>query len=938
VPERLPIYEIEAEIVARLKQNRRLIVQAPTGSGKSTQVPQMLLQNGFLDAGQVVVLQPRRLAARMLAARVAQERRAELGREVGYQIRFEHVAGPETKIKYVTEGILLRQMVQDPKLAGVQALIFDEFHERHLYGDITLAQALDLQENARPDLLLLVMSATLDAGVLQPYLNPCATLSSEGRTFPVGIEFAARRAPSNPPPVWDLAAEAFGDFVRAGGVGDVLVFMPGSYEIHQTIEAIRQTSESKGFVILPLHGELAPRDQDAAVARYEQPKVVVSTNVAETSLTIDGVRLVIDSGLARIPRYDPNRGINTLLIEKISRASADQRAGRAGRTAPGHCLRLWSHQEHLERPTHELPEIKRLDLSEVVLTLKAAGVRDLRRFRWLEPPKEEALAHAEELLTDLGALRVGQASSLSQSNTAEKSGIGDESALPSLSPRPSPLGRGSGDPSVPRGPKAPDSSAAAAQIPSPWGEGAGEGEGAGHETSASKLRSAPGTRTDLTPHLEITELGRRMLAFPVHPRYARMLLAAQEYGCVYQACLVAALTQGRDLLIRNPGKQVESSREDLFGERASSDFWILMRAWNYAAKNGFRLEACRKVGVHAVTARQVGPLLDQFLEIARREGLRAEPVSVPDEALQKCILIGFSDRVAWRLDEGTLRCELVHNRRGTLARESVVQHSPLLVAAEVREVEGREQSVNTLLSLATAIESDWLRTLFPDDLRSEPRVYYDAAARRVYAEEQLRFRDLALSARRLEPPPADAAARILTDEVLQARLVLKNWDHSVEQWILRLNLLSQWCPDLQLPPIQEADRRHLVEQICHGAISYKDIKDRQVKSVIQSWLSDAQQDLVEKHAPERLSLSNGKNPKVTYVGDGPPYIALRIQELFGVQTTPRLAMGRVTVLIHILAPNMRDVQITQDLAGFWKEHYPRIKQELQRKYPKHEWR
>lgn len=937
MPERLPIYEIEADIVAQLKQNRRLIVQAPTGSGKSTQVPQMLLEHGFLKAGQVVILQPRRLATRMLAARVAQERRAELGREVGYQIRFEHVAGPETKIKYVTEGILLRQMVQDSKLAGVQALIFDEFHERHLYGDITLAQALDLQENGRPDLLLLVMSATLDAGSLRSYLEPCAVLSSEGRTFPVETEFASRRTTSNPPPAWELAAEAFGDFVRAGGVGDVLVFMPGSFEIQQTIEAIRQSPESKGFVILPLHGELAPRDQDAAVARYDQPKVVVSTNVAETSLTIDGVRLVIDSGLARIPRYDPNRGINTLLIEKISRASADQRAGRAGRTAPGRCIRLWSHQEHLERPTHELPEIKRLDLSEVVLTLKASGVKDLRRFRWLEPPTEEALAHAEELLTDLGALRVGHGSSMSLFSTPDKSGIVDGSVLHSPSLQPSPSGRGSSDSSNPSGIDASNSSATATEIPSPWGEGKGEGK-IGHRTSTSELRDAQGTQADPRPPLEITNLGRRMLAFPVHPRYARMLLAAQEYGCVYQACLVAALTQGRDLLIRNPGKQVESFREDLFGERASSDFWILMRAWNYAAKNGFRLEACRKIGVHAVTARQVGPLLDQFLDIARREGLRAEPASVSDEALQKCILIGFSDRVARRLDEGTLRCELVHNRRGTLARESVVQPSPLLVAAEVREIEGREQSVNTLLSLATAIESDWLHDLFPDDIQSEPRVYYDTATRRVYAEEQLRFRDLALSSRRIEPPPAEAAARILTDEVLQGRLVLKHWDHGVDQWILRLNLLSRWCPELQLIPIQDQDRRHLIEQICHGAVSYKDIKDREVKSVIKSWLSDGQQELVEKHAPERLTLSNGKSPKVTYVADGPPYVALRIQELFGVQATPRLAMGRVTVLVHILAPNMRDVQITQDLAGFWKEHYPRLKQELQRKYPKHEWR
>jgi ATP-dependent helicase HrpB len=843
--ERLPIYEIEDEIIARLKEHRRLVLQAPTGSGKSTQVPQMLLKHGFLASGQVVILQPRRLAARLLAARVASELGVQLGQQVGYQIRFEHVAGPGTKIKFVTEGILLRQMVADATLRGTQVLIFDEFHERHLYGDITLARALDLQEKERPDLLILVMSATLEAGMLENYLKPCSVLRSEGRVHPVDIDYLPWKPGSHPPPVWDLAADTFAQHVRSGGEGDVLVFMPGGYEIGQTIEAIRHCPESRGFLLLPLHGELPPREQDAAVARYDGPKVVVSTNVAETSLTIDGIRLVIDSGLARIPRYDPNRGINTLLIEKISRSSADQRTGRAGRTAPGRCVRLWPMADHATRPDHELPEVKRLDLAEVVLTLKAAGVAELRKFRWLEPPDEPSLAHAEELLTDLGAL-----------------------------------------------------------------------DHSGH----------------------ITGVGRRMLAFPVHPRYARMLLAAHEYRCVYQACLVAALTQGRDLLIRNPGRDAERFREDLFGDRAASDFFILMRAWSYASKNNFSLDACRKAGVHAVTARQVGPLHQQFLGIAREEGLEVEPKPMSDEALQKCILIGFSDRVARRLDEGTLRCELVHGRRGVLARESVVQRSPVFVSAEVREVEGADKTVNTILSLATAIEPGWLHEFFPDDMQGAPRVFYDSTTRRVYAEEQVSFRGLVLSSRRVEPPPAEAAGRLLAEEVLAGRLVLTGWDHGVEQWILRLNLLSRWCAELLLPPLTDADRRHLIEQLCHGAFSYKEIKDRDVKPVVKSWLSGPQQELLEKHAPERLPLPNGRNPKVTYVPDGPPFIALRIQELYDVTATPRIAMGRVPVLLHILAPNMRPVQITQDLAGFWREHYPRIKSELQRKYPKHQWR
>ena len=514
----LPIYDIERDLVARLRADRRLILSAPTGSGKSTQVPQMLLKNGFLESGQVVILQPRRLAARLLAARVAEELGVQLGQEVGYQIRFDNVTSAKTRIRFVTEGVLLRQMLDDSRLRGVSALIFDEFHERHLYGDITLAQSLDLQERHRPDLNLIVMSATLDADILTQYLSrndqpepppstagsseianpnrrkfPCSVLVSEGRTFPVNIEYAEKPAYADPRPVWEQAAAAFSDYVHNGGEGDVLVFMPGGFEINQTLEAIRHTSEAKGFILLPLHGELPPKDQDAAVARYERRKVVVATNVAETSLTIDGVRLVIDGGLARLAKYDSNRGINTLLIEKISQSSADQRAGRAGRTAPGTCMRLWSREEHGHRAPRELPEIKRLDLSEVVLNLKDAGVEDLRKFRWLDAPEENSLAHAEELLLDLGAIHKTQ---------------------PDVTPSPT----------------------------------------------------------------AITPIGRKMLAFPLHPRYARMMLAAQEYGCVYQAALVAALTQGRDLLIRNVDRDTNSLREDLLGEKATSDFWILMRA------------------------------------------------------------------------------------------------------------------------------------------------------------------------------------------------------------------------------------------------------------------------------------------------------------------------------------------------------------------------
>jgi ATP-dependent helicase HrpB len=541
-------------------------------------------------------------------------------------------------------------------------------------------------------------------------------------------------------------------------------------------------------------------------------------------------------------------------------------------------MRLWSRDEHAHRDAQELPEIKRLDLAEVVLTLKAAGVEDLRKFRWLEPPDEKSLEHAEGLLADLGALKaVAQA----------------------FQPA------GSGDFPVAR--------------------------------SADGQECPPNPQTRMSA-LQITPVGRKMLAFPVHPRYARMLLAAQEYGCVYQACLVAALTQGRDLLLRNMDRDTKSLREDLLGEKASSDFWILMRAWTYAAKNQFRIDACRKLGIHAVTARQVGPLLEHFIHIAKREGLDVELRQIKDEALQKCLLVGFSDRVAARLDQGTLRCELVHKRRGVLARESVVHHAPLFVAAEIREVENKDKELNTILSLATAIEASWLREIFPDDIETELKVQFDPTQKRVMAAELSRFRGLALSAKRVEPPPVDAAARLLAQEVVAENLTLKEWDHAVEQWILRLNLLSKWCPEFELPPIKDEDRKHLIEQICHGAFGYKDIKDRDVRPVVKSWLSRAQHELLDKHAPERLTLANGRTPKVTYEASNPPHIALKIQDLYDVTQTPKIALGRVPVLVHILTPGMKPVQVTQDLGNFWREQYPRLKSELQRRYPKHEWR
>ena len=841
----LPIFAIEQPLRDALNAHKRLILTAPTGSGKSTQVPQMLLDGGVLDNGQVIVLQPRRLATRMLASWVAQARGVRLGGEVGYRMRMDNVASAATRICYVTEGVLLRQMLADHALPGVNALIFDEFHERHLYGDITLARALQIQESVRPDLIIMVMSATLDIGVVEKYLQPCAVLASQGRTYPVEIEYLPQ--PAGDAPIWELAVRQTQRLVGEHDAGDILIFMPGAYEISRTVQLARDKLGPQ-FVVFPLHGELTARDQDAAVAKYERRKIVVATNVAETSLTIDGVRLVVDSGLARIPRFDPYRGINTLLVEKISRAAADQRAGRAGRTAPGQCLRLWTTHEQEARPFQELAEVKRLDLAEVILTLKASGVVDVKRFRWLESPEPRALDRAETLLTDIGAI----------------------------------------DPSTG----------------------------------------------------EITELGRRMLAFPVHPRYARMLLAAQEFGCVRPVALIAALTQGRDLLLRQSRKLSQDMEGELFDGENESDFFLLMNAWRYAERNGFHPERCRRLGINAQAARQVGPLFDLFLGIAEQERLDIREKPIDKSAVQRCILLGFSDQLARRLDDKSLRCDLVHGRRGVLARESVVRDARLLVVAEVREVEsgGRERTLNVLLNLATAVKEAWLHELFPRDFHEARTVALDPELRRVVARTERRFRDLLLEETLSDNPALDEAAAILAREVTAGRCKLENWNDAVEQWILRVNLLREWMAELELPAITGEDRAVIIEHICHGAVSYGQIENRPVLPVVKSWLSNQQQKWVEYYAPERIQLPRGRYAKVVYSVDGPPTISARIQDLYEIKDGLWIANRRIPVRIQVLAPSNRPVQVTENLTVFWSETYPKLKAQLQRRYPKHEWR
>ena len=839
----LPIDGLQADLVAACGRVRRLVLRAPTGSGKSTRIPQMLLDLNLVQ-GQIVVLQPRRIAARLLAARIAQERGVRLGGEVGYQIRFERVESAQTRIKFVTEALLLRQMASDPELKGVGAVVFDEFHERNLHSDVALALARRLQETHRPDLLIMAMSATLDTEGVAKWLGSAETLAADGRAHPVQIEYT--HLPRNSTrPIWDAAAEQVRRVLQEEDEGDILVFMPGSYEIMRTIGAVRNLPESGGVDILPLYGELPPEEQDRAVKPSPGRKVIVATNVAETSLTIPGVRAVVDAGLARIARFDPHRGIDTLLVEPVSQASAEQRAGRAGRTGPGRCIRLWSQTDHEARPLREVPEIKRVDLSETILLLLSSGWGEAATFPWYEKPDDKALQRALTVLADLGAV------------------------------------------------------------------------------------DAQG---------KLTNLGRRMSVFPAHPRYARMLLAAGDLDCVYEVCRIAGLAQGRDILFRKVDDRTENARDSVEQEDGS-DFFPRLALLQRAVEMKFDADACDRFGVHGQAARQADQAARQFLRLAEGQGLPVSDRVADPAAVRRCLLLGFSDRLAVRLDAGTLRCALVHGRTGELRRESSIRNAKLLVAAEVDEIQARG-GVTTYLSLATAIEESWLQELFPAEFSTVNQVRYDGSQRRVVTRVERRFRDLVLEAKERDDAPSDAASRLLAEEVAAGRLELEKWDAPVDAWIRRVNFLSKHCPELGIPPFDEAARRMVIEEVCAGAVAYRDIRDRPVFGVVRGWLTHEQAMALESYCPEKIILPRKKHPaRIEYTEDGQAEVEATVQELYDFPGSKlRVCLGKVPMVVCIQSPARRTQQRTTDLDAFWKGSYEGVKKELRGRYPKHEWR
>ncbi|MBI93231.1 MAG: ATP-dependent helicase HrpB [Gemmatimonadaceae bacterium] len=846
----LPIYEVADKVVAELGNVGRLVLSAPTGSGKTTQVPQILLDAGCAGDGQILVLQPRRLATRLVALRVAQELGTQLGQIVGYQTRHESRQGPDTKILFLTEGLFLRRLLSNPQLSGIGAVVIDEFHERTIAADLSLGLCRHLQATGRPDLLLVVMSATLDTEALSQWLD-CAALHAQGRSFPVDIDYAPGRPEA---PVWVRAEHALRRWLQTGKSGHILVFMPGSFEIRRCLEAFASTAKQSegGFDVFPLYGGLPPDQQDLAVAPGERRKVIVSTNVAETSITIDDIGCVIDSGLARVARYDPTRGVNALLIQNISLASAQQRAGRAGRTARGTCLRLWPESEAHARPPHDAPEIERVDLAEAMLLLAAFGIDPSQQasFRWLDPPPVERFDRARELLRQLGALDAEDV---------------------------------------------------------------------------------------------LTPIGQEMVDIPAHPRLARMLSLAHERGVGERGCVWAALVAERDICQRPLASRYRTIPDSGW----PSDLAARAAAWDQARRSRFDSRRCDTLGLNAGACREVNRTVDQF----RRWMKNLAPPSDPqnnssdghdeDQILARCLLAAFLDHVALRRSPDTRLCEMDGRRRVTLDRDSVVGDSQTLIAVQLREVEASRAEgggVHTIASLATAIESGWIAEEAQAVVSSSSQLVWDVEEKAVFEIQGQRFGALLLDEHRRRAANSVQAAQLIVDRLLNGQLRFDRWDDAVDAWLARARCVAEWFPERSLSTYDEDDLAIIIAETVGEASRWGAVRQAPILDHLRHALSWEDQQFVEEMAPERIRLPTGHGMRIVYTPGQPPRGRAKIQDLYDVSETPRVAGGRIRLLLEILAPNFRPAQVTDDLPGFWKRTYPELKKELKRRYPKHEWR
>ena len=872
----LPIDEVLPEVIAALKTSRSLVLVAPPGAGKTTRVPPAVLKAGLLanrEHPNLVMLQPRRVAARASAQRIAEEQGWELGREVGYHVRFEKKISPNTRLRVLTEGILSRQLLADPFLEGVGCVILDEFHERSLHTDVAIAMLREVQQTVRDDLILIVMSATLEAEPVAKFLGGCPIVRSQGRLFPIEQLYVQPPPAPLPDQVADVVHRTIAGDLRSNDTGgDVLVFLPGAEEIRRTAQQLETLARDQNVLVVPLHGSIPFEEQNRALRPADRRKVILATNIAETSLTIEGVRTVIDSGRVRVAGYDPERGLDRLELKWISKASAAQRAGRAGRTAAGRCVRLWTERHHHSLDDYELPEVKRVDLAGTVLALHAWGADEPRTFGWYEQPPEETLAGAERLLVMLGALGVG--ATLASPSSLSSAKAGDASVAP-------------------------------------------------------------------TKGAKITPLGKRIMSLPTHPRLARLLVDAADSGIAREGATIAALLSEKDIVLTDNSVPPWARGPSTVGP---SDLLLRMDLLAALERSDFR--NARDRGVDWMAAKQVVRTRDELLRLARGAGeaKHAPDRSASEDDLLKLPLLAYPDRVARRRASNPGNGVMVGGVGVKLAAESVVRQGELFLALDARS-DARSTAREALVRVASRVEMSWLEELFPQSIRRERGAAFDAQRQRVIGRATTYYLDLLLAEELTGGVDPVAAAAALYEALAPRLSELIAADEQLAALYKRVEMLERALPShlwpLKTPTLGVPPPAELLREACAGATSVADVKARLASHATANLTYEARQ-LLNDQAPESIAVPTGNRLKLDWSAASVdplrgPVLAVRLQEVFGWTDTPRVLGGVVPVVLHLLGPNYRPVQVTQDLRSFWSSTYFQVRKDLKARYPKHAW-
>ncbi len=816
----LPIHDALRPLAEALAARNRVLLQAPPGAGKSTVVPLALLDSEWLGEAKILMLEPRRLAARAVARRMAQLKGEPIGKTVGYRTRLETRVSRDTRIEVVTEGILTRMLQADAELSGVGCVIFDEFHERSLNADLGLALCIEAQETLREKLRLLVMSATLDLLPLARLLDQAPVVVAEARSYEVATHHIGRRA--------EISIEAqTAQAVRMAlerHDGDILCFLPGAAEIGRVQRAL-QDSDLDRVCVLPLYGAQWAAAQDAALepAPAGQRKIVLATSIAETSLTIEGIRVVVDSGLRRHAEFDPATGMSRLVTGKVSQAAADQRRGRAGRLSAGHCYRLWSEGTHASLAPQTAPEILHADLAPLALELCCWGAGDATRLRWLDPPPAAHLAQARDLLRRLEAV--------------------DDAAR-------------------------------------------------------------------ITPH------GRALAMAGAHPRLAHMLVKARELGAARLACDLAALLSERDMLRAAPGARDADLRLRVSALRGNAQ----------ALPAGFSVDARA-----LQQAARSSAIWQREFSNGSRETADA------DEWTGLLVGLAYPDRIGRARDAGG-RYLLANGRGARFAEPQALAKSEFIVAAEL---DGAEREAR--IFLAAPIRAEDLESHFAAHISEHREIAWDEREQAVRARRERRLGALVLESSEIRRPDPLEVQKAVLSGLRQMGLAVLPWSKALRQWQARVGLmlkLSVPAPD-PWPDLCDAALTATLEDWAApwitGLVRRDHFARLDLASALRSRLSFAQGAILEREAPTHFTVPSGSRIPIDYLDGEAPTLSVRLQEMFGLRTTPSVASGRLALLLKLLSPAGRPVQITRDLVSFWNRGYHDVKKDLKGRYPKHYW-